>query len=337
MMDHPEAFRCDAQSSHAASRVTPAPPESAAASADATGLAEAPADEAGEIRSNTLHFFTLGRFDVLLPAHAGRRRPIWETGQARVVLKCLLAAPDCYLSREQLMESLWPEQTVAQARDSLRHSLSRLRRALEPDRLAYRESRYLGSDRCGVWLRLDAGSDVASRIWIDDRRFETLSVAALALLGPGHSGHDTRSIESARRSADEALALYRGPFLTIDRHAEWANPRRLHCLSLWTALARRRAALAVAEHDLEHAALLFGRLVQADPEDEDATGRLMCIEAALGHRSEAVRIYERLSARLTTTLDTRPTRELQELAYAIRMSESTQALRLLLLRQFSPA
>ncbi len=301
---------------------------------------EAPASQAAEARIPTMQIFTLGRFDVLLLSTIGQQtRPAWETRQACLVLKCLLAAPHGSLSRDQLMEALWPEQSLTQAYDSLRHSLSRLRRALEPDRLPYAESSYIGSDRGAIWLRLDnldALAEGTPRLWIDYRRFEALAERALATLGLGRAslGDRSSSVAVERRAANEALTLYRGPFLAGEAHLEWTHARRQRMHSLWVTLVRSRATQAVVEQALDLAALLFGELLHADPEDEDAVGRLMCLEAALGHRGEAMRVYDHLVARLAATLGTQPTRELQDLAVTIRTSPSQQELRLLLVQQF---
>jgi hypothetical protein len=120
-------------------------------------------DDTGELaapRLGGLCIFTLGQFHMLLPSsgNAGElRKPNWPTNQAPRLLKCLVASQGCRCSREELMEHLWPEQDAVQARDSLSHALSRLRRALEPDPSAYDTSHYSGSDREAVWLMRGQG------------------------------------------------------------------------------------------------------------------------------------------------------------------------------------
>ncbi len=300
----------------------------------------------GGMSHNILRIYTLGRFEVLLLSSADQPRRLPLTGKVHLLLTCLLSAPDGYVAREQLMELLWPEQSMRQARDSLRHSLSRLRRILAPDPDPSGPSSYLGSDRGGVWLHVAGlegssggsegarGAQGARRIWVDSHRFEALASAALRVLGRGRAACDGQTVAAARTAADEALALHQGPFLPTDRQIEWTDQRRLHLLTLWTALVQARAELAVVEQDLRHAALLVSELLQADPEDEEAAGRLMCIQAAQGRRSEALRVYQRLCAYMTANEGAKPTQELQELERAIRASESLQDLRLLLVRHF---
>ncbi len=301
--------------------------------------ARTPSVQIAGIPDDTLQIFTLGRFEVRLSSSAGQARQPRLRGAARLLLLCLLSAPGGYLAREQLMEALWPEQSIRQAQDSLRHSLAELRRILTPGEIPPEQPSSIGSDRHGIWLHLESlaiGVEGAPRIWVDDHHFEALATAALGVLGRARSASDGQTVAAARSAADEALALYRGPYLPADRQIAWVQQRRLHLLLLWAAVVRARAELAVVEKDLTHAARLCSELLQADPEDEDATGRLMCIEAVQGRRSEALRIYQRLCAHLTANVGAKPTRELQELERAIRASESLQELKLLLVRQFLP-
>jgi len=334
-MDEPEAVVRDRQHTHLARHAFY--PVAGAPHGWKGHSAHLPAVPIEGIPDDTLQIFTLGRFEVLLASSIGTLRRLHITGKARLLLLCLVSAPDCSLAREQLMEALWPEQSMRQAQDSLRHSLSRLRRTLAPERdRSEQPSVYLGSDRSGIWLHVDDVSGGAPRIWMDAHRFEALATAALGVLGRYRSGCGGQSVAAARTAADQALALYRGPFLPTERQIEWAQPRRLHVLMLWATLVQARAELAVVEKDLTHAALLCSELLLADPEDEEATGRLMCIEAARGRRSEALRVYQRLCAHVTANGGAKPTRELQDIEQAIWASESLQELQLLLVRQFLP-
>ncbi len=288
---------------------------------------------------------TLGRFDVLLPACNGPpRHPTWRSSHALLLLKCLLAAPGYRLAREHLVEALWPEYSSEQAHEALRHGLAHLRAGLEPERAAHEPSRYIGSTYRDVWLVVGQGSDdTCSGLWVDRERFEALARQAIDLLdrSPGRDDRDDREdaeqIAAAHRLAGEALSLYQGAFLADDlgMEWEWVQATRMKCMRLWSSLVRCLVDLAVAEHQLERALHLLGHLVDTQPDDEDAAADLMCVQAALGHRAEAMRTYEHLCSQLSASLGIRPMREVQELASAIRHSESLQDLRLLAIRQLS--
>src|SRR5260221_7421555 len=130
------------------------------------------------------------------------------------------------------MEALWPEQSMRQAQDLLRHSLSRLRRSLALDQIAYKapseQPSSIGSDRHGIWLHVEGTSDGlegAPRIWADAYRFEALAIAALGVLGHARSACDGQTVAAACSAADEALVLYRGPYLPADRQVTWVQQR----------------------------------------------------------------------------------------------------------------
>ncbi len=283
---------------------------------------------------------TLGRFDVLLPACIDpQRHPTWRSSHALLLFKCLLAAPGYRLSREHLLEALWPEYTSAQAHEALRHGLAHLRSGLEPERAAHQPSRYIGSTYRDVWLLVGhVGDDACSGLWIDRERFEALAMQALDLLAQSPARDHSEQIAAGHRLAGEALSLYQGAFLADDAGIsgmEWVQATRMQCLRLWSSLMRCLVGFAVADHQLERALHLLGQLVDRQPDDEDAAAGLMCVQAAMGHCGEAMRTYEHLCSRLSASLSIRPMREVQDLAYAIRHSDSLQDLRLLAIRQFS--
>jgi len=283
---------------------------------------------------------TLGRFDVLLPACNGSpRHPTWRSSHALLLFKCLLAAPGYRLAREHLLEALWPEYTSEQAHEALRHGLAHLRSGLEPERVAHEPSRYIGSTYRDVWLLVGhVRDDTCSGLWVDRERFEALATQAIDLLERSPARDDAEQIAAAHRLAGEALSLYQGAFLADDAGdvgMEWVHATRMQCLRLWSSLVRCLVDLAVAEHQLERALHLLGHLVDRQPDDEDAAADLMCVQAAMGHRAEAMRTYEHLCLKLSASLGIRPMREMQELAQAIQHSESLQDLRLLAIRQLS--
>jgi DNA-binding response OmpR family regulator/Flp pilus assembly protein TadD len=75
------------------------------------------------------HLQTLGAFKFSL---AGRVCDLSEVGQSSRLLMALLAsAPNCNMSSEMIMGTLWPESPPIKARNSFDTALSRLRKALE--------------------------------------------------------------------------------------------------------------------------------------------------------------------------------------------------------------
>lgn len=247
----------------------------------------------------------------------------------RVLLKCLLAAPGYRLTREQVIELLWPEQTSNQGRDALRHALSRLRRALEPGRSAYGDSSVLGSSREEVWLIVEPPDDTVAPLWVDRFHFERDALDALDYFKADHPGDAILG----ERLGERARALYAGPFLPAEIYTDWTTETRARCERLWVALTRALADHASAQRRFEHALLLLAELCAALPADEDAASRLMRMQAAMGHRAAALRTYELIRAQLDEHLGVQPTRELKALSQTIRSCDSQQELQRLLLAE----
>lgn len=262
-----------------------------------------------------VHLYTLGQFTVTLPTPAGPRSPTWRDDRTRQLLKCLVAAPGYYLTRDQLIELLWPDQDVFQGRELLRSALSRLRRTLEPSRAAYDQSPFVASDHDVVWLVREHAADPEPCMWVDRDQFERQALRALHLFD---QAHDAARLELAHRIAEQALELYGGTFLPTDTYVDWTHTVRAQCQQLWTAVLRRLADMAVAQRKFDHALLLLGQLVAATPDDEGAVSLLMRILAATGRRAEALRRYHLLCVHLATSLGTNPIEDLQYLAAAIR-------------------
>lgn len=263
---------------------------------------------------------------------------MWSTAQARQLLKCLLASPGYQRARDELIELLWAEQAVERARAALSHALTHLRRTLDPGRSAYSSSAFLGSDRDTVWLDVaspeatSAGDDPAG-LWLDVAHFEHRARMALAIFDRAEPEGQTVSRYGAQL-AEQALALFGGPFLPGDPFADWAAGVRERTLRLWVALVRRLAGHFGAAGHLERASLLLGRLVDAMPDNEDAAARLMLLYAATNQRSLALRVYHALCAQLLAAFGAKPAPELQQLAHDIRSGTLADDPRVLL-RQLS--
>ena len=145
-----------------------------------------------------IHVTLLGRFAVTVGgipvAEAG-----WKRRHAAAVVKVLALAPGRRLHREQVMDLVWPGDTIAGAVPKLHKAAHFARRALGvPDAVVLR----------GDQVVLYPGGSVS----VDAVRFEELARRALA--------------DGDAAAAREALALYGGELLPGDRYEEWAESRR---------------------------------------------------------------------------------------------------------------
>ena len=145
----------------------------------------------------TFHITLLGRFGVAIdgvPVGDG-----WARKHAAALVKVLALAPGRRLHREQIMDALWPDDTIAEATPKLHKAAHFARRALDvPTSVVLRDD--------SVVLLPDTETQ------IDVLQFEERARAAIAAADAS--------------AARDALALYGGELLPQDRYEPWAEERR---------------------------------------------------------------------------------------------------------------
>ena len=145
-----------------------------------------------------IHVTLLGRFAVTVGG-VPVAEASWKRRHAAAVVKVLALAPGRRLHREQVIDLVWPQDTIAEAVPKLHKAAHFARRAIGvPDAVVLR----------GDQVVLCPGGSVT----VDAVRFEELARRALAA--------------GDAAAAREALALYGGELLPADRYEEWAETRR---------------------------------------------------------------------------------------------------------------
>ncbi len=243
-------------------------------------LVPATTDDAPALRITLLGSFAVSIGDRSVPPTA------WKLLRARSLLKLLALAPSHQLSREQLLEHLWPDFTPETAVNNLYSTLNAARQALAPV----------------VPLRLRGGI-----LALDALGPVLLDVVAFAV-----------AAEQAQRSGDPAdyhaaLDLYGGELLPEDRYEDWVVGRREELRETYHQLLLGLAARQRDDGDLPAAITTFQRLVAADPAHEEAHIALMRLQARLGQRARAIRQYQALRTALERDLDAEPGPEARRL------------------------
>ncbi len=146
----------------------------------------------------TIHITMLGRFDVTVDTV-----PVadshWARRHAAALVKVLALAPGMRMHREQVLDRLWPDDSVDEAAPKLHKAAHFARRAMEvPNAVVLR----------GDTVALGPETDV----FVDVVEFEDLA---------------RRALESGDAiAARTALGLYGGELLPDDRYEDWAEERR---------------------------------------------------------------------------------------------------------------
>ena len=225
--------------------------------------------------------FELGGREVVLRGH-----------QARLVVAFLTWNRDRAVSRDELIELLWPANPPADPGALLRPVLSKLRSSLGTGTLnGVRE------------LTLALGDSA----WIDVE-------AARTDLQRAESAFERQAWLDVRRAGEAVLEATAGRFLLADEHP-WIEERRrdVEELRLSATELIGTAELALGGSGIGEAERCARELVNASPFRESGHLLLMQALTARGDVAEALRVYEALRVRLRDELGTAPGRGLREL------------------------
>jgi DNA-binding SARP family transcriptional activator len=213
---------------------------------------------------------TLGVFQVVRDGSVVHSAQ-WQSRKARDLLKILIARRTA-ISRERLIELLWPEVDPVKASNRLSVLLWTLRNVLQPQAAAGP----LASSAGMVWL--DRGC-----VGVDVEEFLTGATAALA----AHRGGQPEATQRLRA----AVAAHTGDFLEDDAHQDWAVPLAEEVRATYIALLRALVAQLRQAGDIEEAIRYLLRLLGRDPFDEQAHLDLVATQLEAGHLGEAHRYY----------------------------------------------
>ena len=212
----------------------------------------------------------------------------------RALLAILALQPGATHTRDKLASLLWSDRGDQQARDSLKHSLTRIRQCLEPAAVV--------ADRRSV--RLDpaaVASDVAT--------FERLLV------------------EETPEAMEQASELYRGDLLDgigirDPAFEDWLLVERQRLRQRCEEALTKLLAQSTGQGTQARAAAAARRLLSLDPLREAACRALMRIYAEQSQIPQAIKLYETLRDRLHRELGVKPEPQTTQLYEFIRQRRS---------------
>jgi predicted ATPase/DNA-binding SARP family transcriptional activator len=208
----------------------------------------------------------------------------------RALLALLLLNANETLSRDRLVDALWPHEPPETARHALQVYVSQLRKALPSDAEIV---------TAGGGYRLAVAAES-----VDARRFEELAETGRTLLAEGDAA-------GAARAFAESLALWRGRIELEDD----AAAARLESLRWATLEDHADARLALAQH--EELVPELEALVVEEPLRERLRRQLMLALYRSGRQADALAVYRDARRTLSNELGLEPGGELRELEAAI--------------------
>ena len=245
-----------------------------------------------------LHVQALGRLSLSV---AGRSRDgDWLQQRPGQVFRYLLASRAGPQRSEAIASALWPERGPS-AVANVRYCIFKLREQL--------------GDRADPAVSLIVRD--ASGYGIDPRRLKLDVDVFQHKAAAGVAAHRRGEPGAAESALTEAVALYRGDFLADDPYADWAFTEREYLRSLAGKALAAMAQIALANGRLVTAADHLQRLAQLEPFDSHVHQMLIEICLRRGRRTEALRHYHALRARLQRAFGEQPDFDVAKVAAAI--------------------
>jgi TolB-like protein/DNA-binding SARP family transcriptional activator len=247
----------------------------------------------GRITVTVAELALLGGFEL----RVGQEIVDLPSQKDRALLAILALRPATRHTRDKLASLLWGERGERQARDSLKHALTRLRQCVDPPPIA--------ADRQAVSL------DPAA-LAVDVARFEQLLA------------------EGTPEALQQAASLYRGDLLDgfglrEPAFEDWLAVERQRLRQAAEDGLSRLMVQAVADNARERAATAARSLLLLDPLREAACRTLMQIEAERTQTAQALKLYETLRDRLHRELGVKPEPATTQVYESIRQRRASGA------------
>lgn len=241
----------------------------------------------------------LGPFAVYVNGRLVHPRDFVRT-RAIELLKYLVAQGGRAVSRDRLIEHLWPGTDIALATRNLHVTMHALRRVIEPEVEGHRWAHIRTQEDRFLF-------DHSSSCFVDLSEFQTL-------VAQSHKAHARGCpADEVMDLLDRAISLYRGDLFEDAPDAEWAAALRGSLRASYLDTLLRLADLSGSRGTAEHAISLYRQASDMDPLREDVQRRLIRALWEAGRRREARARYDACVDALRTVLGIAPTIETRRL------------------------
>ncbi|HXK32668.1 MAG TPA: BTAD domain-containing putative transcriptional regulator, partial [Dehalococcoidia bacterium] len=212
----------------------------------------------------------------------------WRSEKSKEMFFYLLMKTEP-VSKEEIFVALWPDLPESKCNSNFHSSLYRLRRALFHECVL--------RDETGAYMLNPRGVFTS-----DVQRFNAAMLEA-----------DVARDEQVRAARlEEAVALYKGPFLSAT-YSEWVEPIRRELEDRYVEAVNELASWKLRRGAREEALVLFKALEAIDPYSEAAAYGIMKCHIGLNDGHSAARHYRRFRQLLKDELDEEPSPRLTEL------------------------
>jgi two-component SAPR family response regulator len=247
-----------------------------------------------------IRIYTFGKFEL-----SGEEKPLAKSYKVQQrplqMLKALVSMGGRNVSEEQMTDVLWPEADGDLAHQSFTTTLSRLRHLLGDEKAIVLRERRLALD--------------TRYCWVDVFAFESL-LAQLDAPPPDRAARpDGKRVQ---RIAEQALSLYKGPFLAGEVTSPRIMAARERLRSKFLRVVGFLGRSLEREGKWTEAVACYRRGLEVDDLAEGFYQRLMYCHGRLGQAAEAEGVYGRCRKTLTGVLGIPPSAETEAIRKSFR-------------------
>lgn len=245
------------------------------------------------------------RFEV----RSGRKKvERWQSSKAKSILQYLMTRPKEPITKDLIMEALWPEHDPQTASNNLKVAIHGLKKTLN----------YLLDQKenfpCILFLQGSYLINPEIDLWLDVEQFEQHWSMGRRLEREGN-------LTAAIREFESAEALYQGDYLEDEPYDEWTFLRRETLKDIYLIILGKLADHAMETNDYESCILYCQRILAKDPCREDTYRRLIRCYSRLGNKNRSLRWYEICCKTMLAELDIAPERETVALYFQLLRNE----------------
>lgn len=236
-----------------------------------------------------------------------RDQPVqeWVSRKGKSIFKYLIAYRDRPVSKEVLMDLIWPDTPPEAARNNLNVAIYGLRQSLRQAGLP--ESAILYQDDCYL-------INPELTLWVDVEAFS-------AHVAQGRDDEKNGNMLAAMREYRLAEALYTGDYLEEDRYEDWPLAERQSLKETYMAVVQRLCQSYYEQGDFTACVAEAHKVLAADSCREIAHRWIMLCYAQQGQRYLAIRQYQDCVDALDDELGIEPSPETTRLYQDILAGE----------------
>ncbi|HEY93850.1 MAG TPA: hypothetical protein G4O15_02780 [Dehalococcoidia bacterium] len=239
----------------------------------------------------------------------GIRVERWESIKAKSLFQYLMTRPRKSVSKEVLMEALWPDCDPKISSNNLKAAMHCLRQTF---------SNLFNMEQSFPYIVFNQGTyqiNPEILLWLDVEQFELH-------WEKGRHFQIEEKQDEAIREFKMAEELYKSDYLADDPYEEWTLLRREALQDIYLNILGKLADYYLCSADYENCVIYCLKVLDKDPCREDAYQRIIRCYSRSGLRNRALKWYNICRKAISAELDTEPDHETTRLYQKLLNNES---------------